>query len=115
MIETAAAIRNLDQILDVPGLDFVFVGPDDLALSMGHELTTEPTEPRVLDAIEAVRVGSRKRELPVGIYCGSTEMTRRWAKEGFQILAVSSDTALLARAASEAARLAREVVRSDRR
>jgi 4-hydroxy-2-oxoheptanedioate aldolase len=101
MIETQAALGNLEAILDVPGVDFAFVGPDDLAISLGHAPTTEPTEPEVLVAIEH---GARPQRtgLPAGIYCGSTAMVRRWAAAGFRILAATSDTALLAEATAAA-------------
>jgi 4-hydroxy-2-oxoheptanedioate aldolase len=108
MIETAAALRNLDAILDVDGVDFAFVGPDDLAISLGHEPTTEPTTPAVLEAIERVRASCFDRDLPVGIYCGSAEMVRRWGSAGFRILAITSDTTLLAQGAWAALRTARD-------
>jgi 4-hydroxy-2-oxoheptanedioate aldolase len=112
MIETSAALRNLDEILDVAGLDFAFVGPDDLAVSLGYEPTTEPNEPAVLRAIERVRVGCLERGLPAGIYCGTTERVRHWAQAGFRILAATSDTALLAQGASAAARSASDALGS---
>ena len=108
MIETQAALTNVEAILDVPGVDFAFVGPDDLAISLGHAPTTEPTEPEVLAAIEHVRAACSDRGLPAGIYCGSTAMVRRWAAAGFRILAATSDTALLAEATAAAARAAVE-------
>jgi len=40
MIETQAGIDNLDEIVAVPGLDGIFIGPDDLALSCGHGRAT---------------------------------------------------------------------------
>src|SRR5579862_2333860 len=49
MIETARALENLEAILDVEGLDFAFIGPDDLGVSLGCEPTTEPSEPVVLE------------------------------------------------------------------
>lgn len=110
MIETAGALENLEAILDVPGLDFAFIGPDDLGVSLGCEPTTEPRDPIVLDAIERIRISCLERQLPAGIYCGSTEMVRQWADAGFRILTVTSDTALLAQGASAAVRSARESV-----
>ena len=108
MYDAQAALRNLEAILDVPGLDVAFVGPDDLAISLGHAPTTEPTEPEVLAAIEHVRAACSDRGLPAGIYCGSTAMVGRWAAAGFRILAATSDTALLAEATAAAARAAVE-------
>jgi 4-hydroxy-2-oxoheptanedioate aldolase len=108
MIETASALENLESILDVQGLDFAFVGPEDLALSLGYEPTTEPSEPVVLDAIERIRTSCRERNLPVGIYCGSPAMVRRWGNAGFRILTVTSDIAILTQGALAALMTARE-------
>ena len=90
------------------GVDFVFVGPDDLAISLGHEPTTEPTEPAVVEAIERVLQAAASVRLPAGIYCGSAEMVQRWGSAGFRILAVTSDTALLAQSTQAALRAARD-------
>jgi 4-hydroxy-2-oxoheptanedioate aldolase len=107
MIETADAVAAIDEILSVEGIDFVFVGPDDLAISLGCEPTTEPTDATVLEAIEHVRLRCADRGVRAGIYCGSDEMVRRWGSAGFVILARTSDTALLAEAAAAAARSSR--------
>ena len=60
MIETAAALPALDEICAVPGLSGVYVGPADLAISMGYGLAEMTTAPEVLDVIQriqATRVG----------------------------------------------------------
>lgn len=108
MIETKSALENLEAILDVEGLDFAFIGPDDLGVSLGCEPTTEPSDPVVLEAIDRIRSSCHERNLPVGIYCGSPEMVRRWGNAGFRILTVTSDTAILSHGAAEGLRAARE-------
>lgn len=112
MIETAAALQNLEAILDVDGLDFAFIGPDDLGISLGYQPTTEPTELEVVEAIEHVRACCASRGLPVGIYCSSAAMVRRWGNAGFRILTVTSDTALLAQSAVIALSAARDALDS---
>jgi 4-hydroxy-2-oxoheptanedioate aldolase len=101
MIETAAAVDAIDEIVAVEGLGFVFVGPDDLAISLGRAPTTEPTDELVLAAIERVRVCCAEHGLPAGIYCGSTAMVRRWAAAGFTVLATASDLAVLGQGAAD--------------
>lgn len=51
-IETSQAVENLDEILTVPGLDGIFIGPMDLATSMGHPF--DPTQAAVQAAIAAI-------------------------------------------------------------
>lgn len=54
MVESAAALRNLDAIVATPGLDGVYVGPNDLALSLGETPNQNPLPPRVTEAITTV-------------------------------------------------------------
>lgn len=63
LVEDAQAVMNLPEILDVTGLDFVFPGPGDLGVSMGHPL--EYDHPEVSDRIEYIEETCRDR----GILC----------------------------------------------
>jgi 4-hydroxy-2-oxoheptanedioate aldolase len=54
MIETRAAIDNLEDILAVPEIDGIYIGPADLALSLGLEPSIDVTEKSVVEAIEHV-------------------------------------------------------------
>jgi 4-hydroxy-2-oxoheptanedioate aldolase len=103
MIETVSAVDAIDEIVAVDGLGFVFVGPDDLAISLGRSPTTEPTDEIVLAAIERVRSCCVESGLPVGIYCGSVAMVRWWGAAGFTVLAAASDLAVLGDGAAELA------------
>ncbi|MDG2406268.1 MAG: aldolase/citrate lyase family protein, partial [Paracoccaceae bacterium] len=55
MIETQAAIENLDEILTVNGVDAVYIGPSDLAISLGYGPSLTPTDPEVVDVIATIR------------------------------------------------------------
>lgn len=107
-IETAEAVDALDDILDVDGVDAVFVGPSDLALSYGLAPTLTPRLPEHTEAILQVRDAARRRGVPAGIYCGDPAMARRWRSEGFVVLAIASDVVLLRAAATDAATRSRE-------
>ena len=72
MIETAEAIGNLDAILDVDGIDAVYVGPADLSISLGLPPGSDNDDPRFVEALEAVVSGCRAR----GIAAGSTPFPR---------------------------------------
>jgi 4-hydroxy-2-oxoheptanedioate aldolase len=99
MIETVEAVRRIDEILTVPGVDAVFVGPNDLAVSAGFPPTGDPTEPEHLDLIMSILKATQERDLVAGIACDSAVLARRWRGEGFRMLALPSDMSLLASAA----------------
>jgi 4-hydroxy-2-oxoheptanedioate aldolase len=99
MIETVEAVGRIDEILAVPGVDAVFVGPNDLAVSAGFPPSANPTEPEHLHLIISILKASQKQDLVAGIACGSAALARRWRDEGFRMLALPSDISLLAGAA----------------
>jgi len=63
-IETEAAVENIDDILAVPDLGFVFIGPFDLSVSLGHP--GEIDHPEVQDAVETVRSAAVEADVTVG-------------------------------------------------
>ena len=96
MMETAEAIDNLDRILDVEGLDGVYIGATDLALSMGRPMGQKDLDPAVAAAVEHVLQQCRKRGLIAGIIARNPEHAGRLAQRGFQFLTMSSDLQALA-------------------
>lgn len=94
-IETRAALLNLDAILDVPGLDLIFIGPNDLHLSLGLPGRFWSAEPDFLAAVEQVKVGCRQRGLPLGILCADAISARARLAEGFTFIGISTDAQLL--------------------
>ena len=102
MIETREAMENLDEILSVPGLDGVFVGPADLGQSLGHGPAMDRDEPAVVEAIDTVLAAAKEHGLAAGIFTGSPEYASRMVEKGFQFVTVSSDARLMASAAAEA-------------
>ncbi len=91
MIETREAMSNLEAICNTDGIDGVYVGPSDLALSLGHPPNGTPVIPEVVGAIE--EIGRRARDCGVvaGIHCGSVEMARDWIAKGYQFVTVYTD------------------------
>jgi 4-hydroxy-2-oxoheptanedioate aldolase len=100
MIETVEAVSKIDEILAVPGVDAVFVGPSDLAVSAGFLPTADPIEPEHARLIGSILKASQGRDIVAGIACGSAELARRWRDDGFRMLALPSDIALLSAAAA---------------
>jgi len=83
MIETAEAIKNLDAILDLDGLDGAFVGPSDLSISLGVAPSASPSDPIVLAAIKKVLQGCQKRNKLSLLYCGDKERAKVSLAEGW--------------------------------
>ncbi len=92
-IENIEAVNNIGEILTVPGIDVIFVGPNDLASSMG--LLGQPTHPRVEEAIQKVLAATKKAKIPVGILGFSPDAANKRIQQGFQFIAVASDGSLL--------------------
>jgi 4-hydroxy-2-oxoheptanedioate aldolase len=101
-VETRSALDQLEDIASVDGIDGVFIGPSDLAASLGH--VGNPQHPEVQAALEeAVRrlVAIGK---PAGILTPNEDEARRYIGWGYLFVAVGSDLGLLTRGADTLAR-----------
>lgn len=90
MIETAAAVEAAEGIAATPGLDMIFVGPNDLSLSLGEAQGSPPFEAVLARILAAGKAAST----PVGIYTGGVEQAAARAAQGFQFVVVASDVQL---------------------
>ena len=108
MIETRAALDDLDGILSVPGLDAVFIGPSDLGQGLGLGPGMDREEPEVVEAIDRIVGSARDKGLAAGIFTASTEYAGRMIDKGFNFVNVASDVRLMAGAASAAVSALRE-------
>ena len=99
--ETTLAVKNLEAIASVEGVDGVFFGPADLSASMGYR--GQPAHPDVvktiLDGIATVRAAGKA----AGILMGDPKMAQMYLEAGAQFVAVGVDTTLLVRAATDLA------------
>lgn len=90
MIETRRAVDDLDAILDVPGIDAVYVGPADLAVTYGVAPGVDNPDPDYQKALAKVVSTCRGRGIVPGIHCtGQLAATR--AVQGFQMITASAD------------------------
>lgn len=89
MVESKSAVENIRAIAAVPGIGGLFIGPSDLAFSLGVPLG----DPAVEVAIEKVAAAAREAKVPLGTLCGGSEVEKRLA-QGFRFLAVGSDGGL---------------------
>ena len=107
MVETRQALENLDEILAVPGLDGIYIGPADLACSLGCEISFTPTAGAVAEAVDRILAACKKHRAFAGIHTGSPEFARAMGGKGFDLVTVLSDARLLAAAAGAAVSAAR--------
>jgi len=96
-VETRSALDRLEAIASVKGVDGVFIGPSDLAASLGH--IGNPQHPAVQSAIEDAVRRLRAARRPAGILTPNEEEAQRYIGWGYQFVAVGSDLGLLARGA----------------
>lgn len=113
MIETVDAVNHAGEILAVPGIDAVFIGPNDLAVSAGLDSGYEGRHPEHRRLILSVLDAARSHGVTAGIMCGAPGVARQWSDAGFQMLALQSDSQLLAGASSQIVTEARELVRKQ--
>ena len=94
-IESRAALEQLDEIFSVPGLDGVFVGPVDLAISLGLDPDPNSPHPDFRRALDEILRAARAAGLPAGIFCSSPQAAAARIEQGFVMVSVGSDTAIL--------------------
>jgi 4-hydroxy-2-oxoheptanedioate aldolase len=102
MIETKTAIGNIDAILDVPGIDAIYVGPSDLSFSYGKEPKLDVEDPEILKIYEGLLAATAKRGQAAGIHCGSAAYAKRAIKMGFKLVTISNEVGIMVNAAKAA-------------
>jgi 4-hydroxy-2-oxoheptanedioate aldolase len=95
MVETQAAVDDIEAIVAVEGVDAVFVGPQDLGLSYGAALDRRGADALRDEAILKVQSACARAGVVPGIYAGSAAEALRWAAAGYQLVAVTSDISML--------------------
>ena len=95
MVETRAALDNLDAIAATPGLDGIYIGPSDLALALGREPQSRLTDPLLVETIDRIRDTCVAHGLLAGLHCLDSTDAVRFAGRGFSIITVAVDSLLL--------------------
>ncbi|HVC80492.1 MAG TPA: aldolase/citrate lyase family protein [Chloroflexota bacterium] len=92
-IEHIQGVENADAILSVPGIDACFIGPNDLAASMGIGVGVplESDHPELQAAIATIGDTCRRHGVAPGIHCSNAAGVRRRIAEGFQFCALASE------------------------
>ena len=95
MIETRLALKNIEDIAGMPGIDGLFVGPSDLSIALTEGAGLDPHSPAVESMLERIAaVGEKTKKIP-GLYCATAERANACAKRGFRFFAIGSDLGFL--------------------
>jgi 4-hydroxy-2-oxoheptanedioate aldolase len=109
-IETAEAIANLDEILNVKGIDAVYIGPSDLAMALGSQPRSGQNDPVVVEAKKTIVATCKRHGTPAGIHTQSAEMALKMIADGFQLVTIASDDRfLMTKAAEEVSKVRNEL------
>ncbi|OBJ08564.1 HpcH/HpaI aldolase/citrate lyase family protein [Mycobacterium sp. 1465703.0] len=108
MIETAAALSGIHEICAVDGLTGMYVGPADLALSLGADVIGATRHPEVLDAIVRIHRAASDAGLVTGIHAGDGQTGKAMAQLGFGMITLAAESQALRRGAAEHLREATE-------
>jgi 4-hydroxy-2-oxoheptanedioate aldolase len=101
MIETREALAAVDDILAVPGIDGVFVGPSDLSIALANGGTVDPHGPAVDEAVTKIVAAAQARAKFAGLFCFTGAQAKAARARGVAFTSISTD-ALLLRAAARA-------------
>ncbi len=101
MIETADAVKNLEEILSVPGLDSIYIGPADLSQGLGGKPGADWTEPRMVEVIDKILASAKNHGVVAGIHTASTSYALQMIEKGFQFVTILSDARLMANSAKQ--------------
>jgi len=107
MIETKTAIENIREILDVPGIDGIYIGPSDLSFSYGKEPKLDVEDPEILAIYDMLLAETGKRGIAAGLHNGSPAYANRMIQKGFKLVTIANEVGLMCQAATAAVKAAR--------
>jgi len=92
-VEGKEGLDNIEEILTVPGIDVLFIGPYDLSASLG--IPGQVEHPLVLAAMEKTQAAAKKVGVALGFFCDDVPTAIKWKNRGVQYLSFSADVSLL--------------------
>src|SRR5207244_3466779 len=93
--EHIQAVENAESIFSVPGIDAIFVGPNDLAASMRSKDGKPPTAEATAQAMKHILATCKKAGVAAGVHCFSAEEANHRISEGWQFIAVNSELRMM--------------------
>jgi len=98
-IEGVEGINNLDEILSVPGIDVIFIGPYDLSQSLG--IPGEVNHPLVTEKMKEVVLKCKESKVSVGTFADDVKTAKFWVSLGVQYMSFSVDVGILYEASKQ--------------
>jgi 2-keto-3-deoxy-L-rhamnonate aldolase RhmA len=92
-IETAAALDALDDIVSVPGIDMLFIGPSDLSVSCG--ISAELNDPDMADTINRILSAARRHGRHVGLQTTDIASAKSLVANGLNFISCATDLSAL--------------------
>jgi 4-hydroxy-2-oxoheptanedioate aldolase len=102
MVETREALAIVDDILNVPGIDGIFIGPSDLSIALSNGARNDPTCSEVTTALDHAVARAKACGKLIAVYAATGERAAELALLGFHLIAIGADTNFL-RAGAQAA------------
>src|SRR5678809_1749997 len=94
-VETASCIENIDEIAAVPGVDILFLGQNDLCMSMGlyekYEFPHMYTSPELTAATDKLRAAAKKNNVILGLFLFGTARVGEFLEKGFTFISIGND------------------------
>jgi 4-hydroxy-2-oxoheptanedioate aldolase len=114
MIETKESLDNLDEIMQTPGLDGIYIGPADLSLALGEKPSFDkPEGDPVYQVIMKILEHAKKNKIIAGIQNAQPEYADKMIKKGFQLVTIGTDQRLMIGAAKNALSIIRKDQKKD--
>ena len=98
-IETRTALERIDDLLAVPNIDAVLIGPGDLSISLG--VAGDFSHPTFVAAVEKIRERCDRAGIAPGIHMRTLELARQWSDRGLRLFSCNSDIGFLLDKATE--------------
>jgi len=112
MIETKESLGNLDEIMQTPGLDGIYIGPADLSLALGEKPSFDkPEGDPVYNVIMKILEHAKKNKIIAGIQNGQPEYADKMIKKGFQLVTIGTDQRFM----TAASKAALSIIRKDQK
>ncbi len=100
LVETRAGVDAVDAIAATPGLDMVYLGPNDLGVSHGAAPSMTPAHPAVFAAMDTVVAAARRHGIAAGMHTATTAVARDALARGFTFVSLGYATSMLEQAAT---------------
>jgi len=114
MIETKESLNNLDEIMQTPGLDGIYIGPADLSIAIGEKPSFDkPEGDPVYEVIMKILEHAKKNKIIAGIQNAQPEYADKMIKKGFQLVTIGTDQRFMVAAAKSSLSIIRKDQKKD--